>query len=253
MKKTFIFIFSFGLSLVFGQKVSDFRYVHISEKFESFKDNQYGLAPFLSKALKGKKYVIVEGSKDNWPSELKQSPCNVINAEVLNDSSFLRNKVKLQFKDCNDKEILSTKGSSSIKDYEEGYRDALIQALIAVPVSNPVNNIAVEPKNEIKQEVIEKETVAEISALPVENAGAQKFSNGKLNLQRIQIDNAQFILADANSSVPYATFKITGKKDVFRVKLANGLNTIGYWENGNMVIELPVSGDEYTKEVFYKK
>ncbi|WP_419868825.1 hypothetical protein [Chryseobacterium sp. CT-SW4] len=253
MKKIFVFLFSFGLSMVFGQKVSDFRYVHIPEKFESFKDNQYGLDTFLAKALKGKKYVVVQGSKDSWPSELNGNPCSVINAEVLNDSSFLRNKVQLKFKDCNDKEILSAKGSSNIKDYEEGYQDALMQALTSVPVSNPVNAIVVEQKKEVKQEIVKKEAVTEVSTSSTENQGAQKFSNGKTNLQKIQISSTQFILVDGNSSVPYATFNTTGKKDVFRVKLSNGAHTIGYWEDGNVVIELPASGEEYTKETFYKK
>jgi hypothetical protein len=39
---------------IFGQKVSDYKYVLIPEKFESFKGNSYGLEETLAKALKKK-------------------------------------------------------------------------------------------------------------------------------------------------------------------------------------------------------
>ncbi|WP_185148731.1 hypothetical protein [Chryseobacterium mulctrae] len=57
-------------------------------------------------------------------------------------------------------------------------------------------------------------------------------------------------MVDGNSSVPFATFKETTKKDVFRVKLGSGESTTGYYENGNLVIEIPKGNDEYSKEVF---
>jgi hypothetical protein len=33
----------------------------------------------------------------NWPSELRENPCKVLNADLLNDSNMFRNRVKLQF------------------------------------------------------------------------------------------------------------------------------------------------------------
>jgi hypothetical protein len=43
-------------------------------------------------------------------------------ADIINDSGFLRNKVLVQFKDCNDKVVSSAKGASNIKEYKEGYQ-----------------------------------------------------------------------------------------------------------------------------------
>lgn len=260
MKRIPIIISTFCLTMIYGQKVSDYQYVSVPEKFTSFKGD-YGLEVFLKKSLKGKKYVIIPGDKRDWPSEIKDNPCSVVSADVLNDSGLLRNKVLLQFKDCNDKILLSSKGSSKIKSFVEGYTDALQQSLIVVPISNPVDmvNVVAQPTtvNEVKEVVASTSvsTASSASATTVSSAEkkAERYSNGKLDLQKIQIDQTQFILADSNSSVPFATFKATAKKDVFRVKLANGDSTIGYFEGKNIIIELPQANGEYSKEVFSGK
>jgi len=53
--------------------------------------------------------------------------------------------------------------------------------------------------------------------------------------------------------VPFAVFKNSSKKDVFIVKLADGNSTVGYFENGSIVIDIPQSDGRYTKEVFTGK
>lgn len=234
--------------LSYAQKVSDYKYVVVPSAFESFKKDNYGLSAFLTKNLKSKQYTIISENRGQWPEEANVNPCSVLNANVLNDSGFLRNKVILELKDCNSKVVSSEKGSSSIKEFEEGFQDALSKALINIPISRPVENPT------LKQEVqVVKETAQEtpkVSEQKSQASKAEKYSNGKLSLQKIQIDAAQFILVDGNSSVPFATFKETTKKDVFRVKLGSGEATTGYYENGNLVIEIPKSNDEYSKEVF---
>ncbi|ASK31835.1 hypothetical protein CEY12_17745 [Chryseobacterium sp. T16E-39] len=243
MKKASLFILTVCSVLAFGQKVSDYKYVSIPEKFSTFKE-KFGMDTFLAKSLKGKKYVVLQGSKDQWPSEAKENSCNVLNADIIDDSGFLRNKVMLQFKDCNDKVIQSNKGASNIKDYEQGFQDALRQSLLAVPVSNPTILAPVETKtNEPVKTTPTTENTSNASM-------ASKYSNGTLVLQKVQIDNSQFILVKSDSSVPYATFKETTKRDVFRVKFENGDTTIGYYENGNIVIEIPTANGGYSKDVF---
>lgn len=243
MKKLSILILTICSIISFGQKVSDYKYVSIPGKFQTFK-NSFNLETFLAKALKGKKYVILQGDKLQWPSELMGNSCSIVNADVINDKSMLRNKVILQFRDCNDKVILESKGTSTIKEFEEGFQDALTQALVTVPVSNPVAIVAQNETTNNNNSVV--------SSQLVESNGA-KYSNGKLDVQKVQIDNNHFILVKPNSSIPFATFKATTKRDVFRVKLENGDLTIGYFENGNIIIEIPQANGEYAKEIFSGK
>ncbi|MEI7486875.1 MAG: hypothetical protein WCJ72_05605 [Chryseobacterium sp.] len=246
MKKLSILILTICSIISFGQKISDYKYVSIPEKFQTFKSS-FDLENFLANTLKGKKYVILQGDKLKWPSEARGNSCSIINADVINDKTMLRNRVILEFKDCNGKTILESKGNSTIKEFEEGFQDALKQALVVVPISNPV---AIVAQKEVETPV--NSNVSSTVAVSTENT-ANKYSNGKFDLQKVQIDNSQFILVKPNSSLPFATFKATTKADIFRVKLENGNSTIGYFENRNIVIEIPQANGEYAKEVFTGK
>ena len=252
MKKLSIALFAFCLTAVYGQqKVSDYKYIIVPEKLQTFK-NSFGLEGYLERALNAKNYIAVTGSRDLWPDVVKENACSALNADIINDKSLLRNKVILQFKDCNDKVLQESKGMSMIKEFEEGFPDALKDALKQVPVSAPVANLPMQISNKVSENnssTSSSTALAQSSNAPT----SSKYTNGKLTLQKIQIDNDQFILADANSSVPYATFKATAKKDVFRVKLQNGDSTIGYFENGNIIIEIPQANGEFSKEVFSGK
>lgn len=253
MKKLSTIIAAVCFTFSYAQKVSDYKYVALPEKFSGFKNEQYKMDVLLSKTLKQKQYVVFPATRSQWPSEGNSNPCGVLNVDVINDSGFLRNKVILEFKDCNGKVIASQKGSTSIKEFEEGFQDALKQALVSVPVSSPKEIVA--QAEAVVQEVQYTEPVKEVSVQKVENSTAQsgKYTNGKVSLQKVQIDDSQFILVENNSSVPFATFKSTSKKDTFKVKLNSGESTIGYYENGNIVIEMPKGNDEYSKEVFTLK
>ncbi|MFC0344970.1 hypothetical protein [Epilithonimonas hispanica] len=246
MKKISIFLSVIFLVLIKAQTVSDYKYILIPQEFNDFKDNKdYGLGIIMEKSLKGKKYVVLSETKTSWPAEALTNPCKVLATDVLNDKSMFRNKIILNFKDCNNQVVFTEKGSSTIKEFEPGFQDALKQGLAKVPISNPSATI---------EKIAESKPVEEIKKVDdvkvAQSPAAQKYKNGSLSLQRIQIDNSQFILVDGNSSVPFATFRATTKQDVFRVKLASGVSTIGYYENGNIVIEIPKNNDEFSKEVF---
>nr|WP_315032789.1 hypothetical protein [uncultured Chryseobacterium sp.] len=249
MKKISTFLLAACSAVVFGQNVSDYKYVSIPEKFDSFKKDSFGLETFLAKALKGKNYVVLPASIDQWPSEARDNSCNIVNANVLNDSSLFTNKVILQLTDCNKKVILESKGRSDIKEFETGYPDALKQALMKVGASNPVGMLPPAQAQTSNVSSVSSNSTSVSSVAP----SASNYSNGKIDLQKIQIDGGQFILAKSGSSVPFAIFKSSSKKDVFIVKLADGNTSLGYFENGNIVIDIPQADGRYTKEVFTGK
>lgn len=247
MKKLSMLVLAVCSTMAFAQKFSDYKYVAIPEKFETFKED-YGLKNFFTKALSGKKYIILPAIKDNWPAEAKSNFCNVVTADIINDKNLFKNKVIVQFKDCNNNMILESKGGSKIKEFEEGLQEALKEAMIKIPVSNPV---ALLPASDNIAQRTSPETA--VSSTSTINPEASNYSNGKLDLQKIQLDPNQFILAKSGSSVPFAVFKTTSKNSVFLVKLSDGSTTIGYFENGNIVIDIPQTDGKYAKEVFAAK
>ncbi len=247
MKKISLLLFIILISIAKAQSVSDYKYIAIPSEFNDFKENKsYGLSVILEKTLKSKKYTVLPEAKSSWPAEAQTNPCSILNADVLNDKSMFRNKIILEFKDCNNKVITTEKGSSTIKEFEPGFQDALKIASAKIPVSNP--NI----QNMAKSEMPVQEQQKPVEPSNVSSQNALRFTKGNLTLQKIQIDNAQFILVDGNSSTPFATFKATAKNDVYRVKLGSGESTLGYFENGNIVIEMPKDGD-FVKEIFIAK
>ena len=252
MKKLSVLFSIFLIVLIKSQTVSDYKYIVIPSEFTDFKDSKsFGLTTIIEKSLRSKKYVVLSESKSEWPSEALQNPCGILSADLSDDSNMFRNKLILQFKDCNNKVVFNEKGSSMIKEFEPGFQDALKQTLVKIPVSNPtttVNKIAETTSTEpIKKQLQDsKETILQTSNFV-------RYSNGTISVQKIQIDNSQFILVDGNSSVPFATLKSTTKEGVFRVKLGSGESTIGYYENANIVIEMPKANGDYIKEVFAAK
>ncbi|MCG2792412.1 MAG: hypothetical protein L6262_02540 [Weeksellaceae bacterium] len=249
--KTIVTFLAFILTIVVkSQIVSDYKYILIPTEFNDFKDNKsYGLASVIQSSLAGKKYAILSETKSSWPSDARTNPCKVLTADVLNDKNMFRNKLILQFKDCNNKLVAAEKGTSMIKEFEPGFRDAVKQALAKIPVSTPSADIG------NMQEIPRQETMAtgeesKTKAAAANSKAAKTFRNGIGTFQKIQIDDKQFILVDGVSSVPFATFKMTTKPDVFRVKLSSEEWTIGYFEDENIVIETPKSDGEYSKEIF---
>lgn len=233
----------------FSQNISDYVYIYVPKNFQDTKANKYGLTDLLKSKLKAKKYIIVENAAD--------LSCEMLRAEVSDTSSFIKNKVQISFKDCNDKIIANTEGKSNIKEFEPGMQEALQFAVNTIPASAP-KSVATTILKDKSQPISEKtpETKGENSNLknetPTENK-AESFSNGTFTFNKITISQNQFILANPNNSVPFAIFKTSTKKDVYHVQLENGSHTLGYWENGKIVIEIPNSDGSYTKEEFLKK
>lgn len=262
MKTLYAIAFLCAGSFALAQSVQDYPFVTVSSKSKDFSGNKYGMETLLGKQLSKKNYTVLGGDKMTWPAEA-QNPCSVLTANLVNTSGLLRNKVAVDFRDCNDKSVGKFEGTSLEKEFETGYPDALNKAMALIPASSGKISAAMantqpvvtqqreEPKREEPAKVLHTRT----EAAPVASAAAKAevFSNGTLNLNRIVIAPNQFILANPNTSVPYAIFKETTRSDVFRVQLENGVQSLGYYENGGIVVELPNSDGTYRKEVFGKR
>lgn len=256
MKKSFAFAFLFFTLLFSAQNITDYEYIYVPKKFKDFEANEYNLNILLKKALEGKKYKVIQDDIVNWPLELRQNPCKVLNVDLLNDSNMFRNRVKLQFSNCEKNVIFETKGSSMIKDFELGYQDAMNISLKNLQNSQPKEiEVLAKPTEKIAVEIVVEKPVQAVvtstnSTTPEVAKKAESYSNGTMSFQKIQISKDQFILVSSSSSVPFATFKNTTKSDVYRITLENGTSTIGYTENGNLIIEIPINDGNYKKEVF---
>ena len=266
MKKILKLTFFFLFAVTYSQNISDYTFVHISEKSMDFEGNKYGLTDLLHSKLSAKKYTVINGDTENWPAEAKNNPCGVLKAELVDSSSFLKNKLQINFKDCNEKMIGTFEGKSNIKEYAPGFKEALQLALKTLPTSNPVQpKTAVGQKTGITEQPTPKTSITVTESFKTKEVPVQKktevktenkaeiFSNGSVLVNRIFISDSQFILANPNNSTPYAIFKSSTKKDVYRVQLQDGTQTLGYLEDSKIVVELPNPDGSFRKEEFLRK
>ena len=236
MKKfSLIFTIFFTIS-IFGQTVSDFRYIMIPGTFKNEKANRYDLNDLLLQKLKEKKYVVLYENKTSWPKDAVENPCTVLSAELSDVSSSFRNKIQVKLFDCNGKEILSLEAKSNIKDFEPGMQDALKQVLLIVPTSCP--------------KIFNRETTAEYLEKQVETENITVYKNNQKVFKKNKISSGRFTLINMENESIYATFTNSFKKDVFRVEMQNSAKTIGYQENNNLFIEVPLGDGRYQLEEF---
>ena len=64
------------------------------------------------------------------PAELLNTPCNLLKADVKNESNMMTSKLRLVLTDCTNKEVFSSEvGKSREKEYKKSYQEALRNAL----------------------------------------------------------------------------------------------------------------------------
>ncbi|WP_454937245.1 hypothetical protein [Capnocytophaga leadbetteri] len=111
------------------QMVAVAQTVVVPNKFAFLKsDNEYQLnilTKFLIEKQGFKAYM-----ENEVPSELLNTPCNLLKADVKNESNMMTSKLRLVLTDCANKEVFSSEvGKSREKEYKKSYQEALRNAL----------------------------------------------------------------------------------------------------------------------------
>ena len=118
------------------QMVAVAQTVVVPNKFAFLKsDNEYQLnilTKFLIEKQGFKAYM-----ENEVPSELLNTPCNLLRADVKNESNMMTSKLRLVLTDCANKEVFSSEvGKSREKEYKKSYQEALRNALAGNALSN---------------------------------------------------------------------------------------------------------------------
>lgn len=267
MKKLLQISSLFLITVLYSQQISEYQYILIPEKFKDSKANKYQLSDLLASTLKSKKYIVFNQTLEQQEENVA-SPCEILKAEILDVSTFLTNKTRIILTDCENKNVATFEGRSSIKDFDLGMRDALLSSLKNVSPSNQEKKAVVAPKENIAASIpvvtskeiipaatIEKEVIVQ-TTIDIQRKLLEKaevYSDGKVNLNKILLPNKDFILINPGSSIPFATFKSTTKADLYRVLFNDGSTTLGYLENGNIVVERENPDGSFRKEILVKK
>ncbi len=158
MKKVFLILFLSQMAVSQAQEMS-YKYVKVPEKFEFLKEeNKFQLNALT--AFLFEKYGLEAIYKEQVPTEV--DPCEILHADVENNSGLFRTKLRVNLEDCNQRVVFtSEEGVSREKEYKTAYHEALREAF------ESVENFASEmPKYAGKAS---KSSVTETSSVTVKN------------------------------------------------------------------------------------
>lgn len=109
---------------VFAQE--PYKYVIIPIQFSDFGEgfNPYGLSSAVQKELNAHSIRSVFSSDKE-----EEDYCDALTVNIIKLSSMLKNKLKVELKDCKNKVVWSQEGTGHSKDFREGFGQAVAEAL----------------------------------------------------------------------------------------------------------------------------
>ena len=134
-----IIIFLFHLS-VFTQNslnINDYKYVSVPDRFDFLKtSDQYQLNSLTEFLLKKNGFIVINDLK-YYPSDLAKNPCLLLDVNVEKIKSFLKTKLQVQFKNCDNQIIFKSEiGISNEKDFKTAFHEALRASFISIGDAN---------------------------------------------------------------------------------------------------------------------
>ncbi|GGG89850.1 hypothetical protein GCM10011416_02970 [Polaribacter pacificus] len=230
MKKYITLVLVLFTAHVFAQStVNNYKYVVVSDKFDFLKGTDKYQTSSLTKFLFNKYGFTAFLSSDVLPDDLNMNRCNALYAELTESSGFLRIRVNVVLKDCNNKVVYTSElGSSKEKEFKKAYHEAIREAFLSIEKLK----YQYVPKPVAKDAVIAKVITKNLAVKKVDVVLAAK-----------AIVNGYQLLDEASNSV-FTVLK-TNQPTVFILKGKNGLLYKGndqlwiaeYYENDQLLVK----------------
>lgn len=263
MKSRFLLAIAILMSLnIFAQSLNDYKYVlipsryawtDVADKYQvnsltSFLFNKYGFEAFqLGSVL---------------PFDMNRSSCNTLTADVIENDSFSRVKLKVVLKDCEGKTVFITEeGTSKNKDYKWAYHEALREAFLSIEDlkheyngRSDVNNSSIEVLPEparVDAEVMTNEQVKEKTNTIVETDSLLKIGTYKSQ------DGSYYLAVFDNSIIFYADSKkigdlALGDERMYPVNTSE-FSGSGYFIGNQFIIEREIKGIQGVIKMIFEK
>lgn len=151
----FFFFLILSQNTVFSQNdIKNYKYVSVPDRFDFLKSTDQYQVNSLTKFLLEKNGFLVLDTSSNYPSDLVNNRCLLLNVNVEKIKGFLNTKLEVQFRNCKNELVFkSAIGTSKLKDFKKGYHAALRAAFESVAELN------YSYKTPISAKAIEKTTV----------------------------------------------------------------------------------------------
>ena len=135
-----IFICLFFLISLFSfsqESINTFKYVSVPENYSFLKSKDQYQLNSLTIFLFEKNNFTVLNSLQNYPSDLAQNKCLLLNSDIIKIKGVFKTKLQLILTDCRENIIFTSDiGQSKLKDFKKAYQEALRNAFISVASLN---------------------------------------------------------------------------------------------------------------------
>jgi hypothetical protein len=136
--QTFICLFFLISLFSFSQEsINTFKYVSVPENYSFLKSKDQYQLNSLTIFLFEKNNFTVLNSLQNYPSDLAQNKCLLLNSDIIKIKGVFKTKLQLILTDCRENIIFTSEiGQSKLKDFKKAYQEALRNAFISVASLN---------------------------------------------------------------------------------------------------------------------
>lgn len=254
---------------IYGQKINNYKYVIVPDKYDVMKTADQYQINALSKFLLQKYGFDAYLKSDEKPFVMKDWTCKILFADLIDNSNFLQTKVSFVLKDCEGNILFQTrKGRSKKKEYKPSYHEALRDAFRDVKAlqyrydgkpSELSKSSSRKKVEEIKEAAHTSEATPNIKV--ISNTNAQKeeivISKPKPEPVATEVDLTKPILymseddfyravAFGNSITFYEEDENIGSIQVvqdtsFPVATSH-FEGIGFFKEGRLIIEMKIKG-----------
>jgi hypothetical protein len=258
MKKPIFILFILLSSLKsWSQELSSHQYILVPQQFDFLKEpNQFQLNELTKFLFEKKGYsAVMEG--ETLPADLNSNRCKALTARLRNESGMFVTRLQVVIKDCNNKEVFTSKpGSSRVKEFQKAYQEALREAFESLP----------DYKGEVEQAVVvalpnlektemnqSKEVVVVVKSFPddtpkepvqtAEKKGEYKIEN-RLVFEKdkafyyLEKTDKGFNLFQKDMTEPFAALIRSSAGGNYVYSSINSQGMASFDENGNLVIEI---------------
>lgn len=254
-----------------AQAVNEYKYVIVPDRYSwagaADKYQVNSLTTFLFKKYGFEAYQLGE----ILPSDMNAGACNALTADVTEDSSILRTKLKVILKNCKGEIVfISDEGTSKEKEYKKAYHEALRSAFLSIKeleytyvgssksVKEESNNLSTPSttsvdvqKDESVQEVAK---VLEAPKVPEVVTTTQKVTTVD---RYISQDGTYRLEVSKESLVFYEGSKVIGMlvpkaSSSYPVKTSE-FNGKGYFVNEQFIVEREIKGVQGVIQMIFEK
>lgn len=229
------FLFFFLMTTAcWAQSINEYKYVIVASKFDAQKSpGQYGLNN-LTKLFLQKNGFTVFYDTDILPAEVSNESCNKLYANVFDDNTFRKTKLRVEIKDCRNAVLfVSEYGESTEKDNHIAFNQALRAAFKSFDKPQFRFNPELIPSTRITDEPLVNEKSATSSASVAEGSDDQ----AELSAQKIQNG---YQLVDRTPKIVWRIWN-TSLPDVY-IAQGDGVNGVLFKSDGKWTLEYYTGG-----------